>query len=55
VACQEISRRFEQNDLKVVADMERLLIELANGQESLIPDTIQSVYSRDVDANHLVL
>ena len=41
----QISTRFDQNDPKVVADVERLLIQSANGQHTPIPDNIKSVYS----------
>ena len=41
VICEEINRRFEQKDLKVVVDLERLLFDSANGITTDIPDPSQ--------------
>ncbi len=47
VVCQQIDTRFDQKDIEIVADMERLLFELANGQHCPISDIIKSMYSHD--------
>ena len=54
--CEEIKRRFDQKDLKVVADMESLLLDSANGLIRVVPESIVSMYcSRDLDKEHLAI
>ena len=56
VVCEEIKRRFDQKDLKVVADMESLLLDSANGLIRVVPESIVSMYcSRDLDKEHLAI
>ena len=55
VVCEEISRRFDQKDLKVVIDIERLLIDSANGILRDIPDSITDLYKADIDKDRLSL
>ena len=55
VVSQEISNRFRQNDLEVVAEMEQLLLESANGQQYPISDKIKSLYSSDLNIDRLIL
>ena len=55
VICEEINRRFDQKDLKVVADIERLLLDLANGITRDIPESITATYGGDIDKEHLSL
>ena len=38
-----ISRRFDQSDLTVVADMERLLLEFANGFDCPISESVRNI------------
>ena len=40
VVCEEIKRRFDQKDLKVVTDMESLLLDSANGLTRVVPESI---------------
>lgn len=53
VVTTEIARRFNQSDLDVVADMERLLIDSANDSYSSIPDSVRTLYSGDVNMERL--
>lgn len=60
VVCGEIKRRFDQKDLKLVAEVERLLLDSANGsatmQSSIIPEPILTTYCRrDLDKESLSL
>ena len=55
VICEEINRRFEQKDLKVVVDLERLLLDSANGITTDIPESITATYRGDIDKERLSL
>ena len=52
---REINRRFDQKYLKVVADIERLLLDSANGITRDIPESITTTYRGDIDKEHLFL
>lgn len=49
----EISRCFDQSDLTIAADRERLLVESANGSHCPIPPNIREMYKGDVDMTRL--
>ena len=51
--CEEIRRWFDQEDLKVVADMESLLLDSANGMNPSIPQVITAMYTRELDEDRL--
>ena len=53
VVCNEISRRFNQKDLNVVIDMEKLLLAAGNGEEIALPDTIRIKYGGDLHMDRL--
>ena len=55
VVCDEINRRFDQKDLKVVIDIERLLLDSANSVTRDIPGSITDMYRRDIDKECLSL
>ena len=55
VVCEEINRRFDQKDLKVVIDIESLLLDSANGITRDIPDSITNTYRSDIDKERLSL
>ena len=55
VLCEEINRRFDQKDLKVVADIERLLLDSANGITRDIPESITTTYRGNIDKERLFL
>ena len=54
VLCEEINR-FDQKDLKVVADIERLLLDSANGIPRDIPESITTTYRGNIDKERLFL
>ena len=53
----EIRGWFDQEDLKIVADMEGLLLDSANGMNPSIPEVITTMYTGELDeeciATHL--
>ena len=55
VVCEEINRRFDQKDLKVVIDTECLLLDSANGITRGIPESITNTYRSDIDKECLPL
>ena len=55
VVCEEIKRRFDQQNLKIVVDMESLLIDSANGLTRTVPDSITAMYRRDLDKERLAV
>ena len=55
VVIEEISRRFNQTDLAIADDMERLLIDSANGSHCSIPTSICDLYSRDLNVERLAV
>lgn len=48
VVSNEISRRFNQSDLTTVADIEKMLLAAANGQEFTIPESVRTMYKEDL-------
>ena len=48
IVCDEINRRFDQKDLKIVIDIERLLLDSANGIPTDIPESITDTYRNDI-------
>ena len=54
VVCDEINR-FDQKDLKVIIDIERLLLDSANGVTRDIPESITDMYRSDIDKERLSL
>ena len=55
IVCDEINRRFDQKDLKVVIDIEHLL-DSANGIPAAdIPESITDTYRSDIDKKRLSL
>ena len=48
-------RRFDQKDLKVVIDIECLLLDSANGIPADIPESITDTYRSDIDKERLSL
>lgn len=55
VVCEESKRRFDQQDLKIVVDMESLLIDSANGLTLTVPESITAMYRRDLDKERLAV
>lgn len=53
IVITEISRRFDQNDIAVVAEIEKLLIDSANGSDCSVPSSVQDMYSADLDMERL--
>ncbi len=53
--CEEIKRRFDQEDLKIVADMESLLLDSANGVIRAVPESITAMYRSDVNSERLAV
>ena len=53
IVCEEIKRRFDQEDLKVVIDIEQLLLDSANGITRTIPESIKNIYRSDLDIERL--
>ena len=52
----ELSRRFDQQDIKVVAKMEQLLLSAACGdQEIVVPDAVQVMYESDISMEPLIM
>ena len=49
VVCEEIKRWFDQLNLKIVADMESLLLDSSNGMDRGVPKSIVDMYSGDMD------
>ena len=55
VVSEKINRRFDKKDLKVVADIEHLLLKSANGITRDIPESITATYRGDIDKERLSL
>lgn len=55
VVCQEIQDRFQQNDLQIVPEMEKVLLGSTNRVSCSVPDKIKSLYSSDLNIDHLTL
>ena len=53
VVCEEIKRRFDQDDLKVVVEIEQLLLDSANGIATTIPESVTCIYRSDLDIEQL--
>ena len=51
--CEEIKRRFDQDDLKVVVEIAQLLLDSANGIVRTIPESVTSIYRSDLDIQRL--
>ena len=49
----ELNRRFEQKDLKVVLELESILINSANGEMPEISKQVKSLYAKDLDFDRL--
>ena len=47
--CEEIKRRFDQDVLKVVVEIEQLLLDSANAIAMTIPESVTSIYRSDLD------
>ena len=55
VVSHELSRRFDQKDFALVADMETLLLAAANGHQcSTIPESIKCMYKADLNFPRLL-
>ena len=55
VVSNELSRRFDQKDFALVADMETLLLAAANGQQCFtIPESIKCMYKADLNFPRLL-
>ena len=52
VMCDEI-KRFDQDDLKVVVEIEQLLLDSANGIATTIPESVTSIYRSDLDIDYM--
>ena len=55
IVCDEINRRFDQKDLKIVIDIECLLFDSASGIPTDIPESITDTYRSDIDKERLSL
>ena len=55
IVCEEIKRRFDQEDLKVAVDIEQLLLDSANGIIRTIPEFVTAAYRSDMDMEPLSL
>ena len=53
VVCEEIKKRFDQDDLKVVVEIEQLLLDSANGIATTIPESVTCIYRSDLDIEQL--
>ena len=52
----ELTRRFDQRDIKVVAEIEKLLLSAARGdQEIVVPDAVQETYRSDISMEPLIM
>ena len=52
----ELTRRFDQQDIKIVAEIEKLLLFAAcGGQEVVVPDTVQEMYRSDISMEPLIV
>ena len=55
VVCQEIKTQFGQKDLEIIAKVESLLLNSANGLALAIPEDITTMYKADVEIERLGL
>ena len=56
IVCEDIKRRFDQKDLKVVADMESLVLDSANGLTRVVPESVVALYcSKNLGKEHLAI
>ena len=53
IVSEEIKRRFDQRDIKIVVEMEQLLLDSANGVDTTIPESIKTMYRSDLDIERL--
>lgn len=53
VVFNEISRRFNQDDLTTDANLEKMLLAAANDQEFTIPENVQTMYKGDLQMKRL--
>ena len=49
----EIDRGFNQEGIKILGQIESLLINACNGQVNQPSDTLESLYHADIDFQHL--
>ena len=49
VICNGISRRFEQKDFSIVAEIEQTILSAGNGEEFVIPEVVQTLYKEDLN------
>ena len=49
IITNEISRRFDQKDFSVVAEIEQSILSAGNGQEVIIPEAVQTLYKEDLN------
>ena len=53
VISNEISRRFDQDDFSLVAEIEQIILSAGNGQEVVIPEAIRTAYKEDLNMTRL--
>ena len=53
VISNEISRRFDQDDFSLVAEIEQIILSAGNGQEVVIPEAVRTVYKEDLNMTRL--
>ena len=53
IVTNEINRRFDQRDFCVASDLEKMIIDAANGNVNTIPETVRSMYEKDLDMSRL--
>ena len=54
IICNEVSRRFHQEDFDVVLDIEKTLIGAGNGEVVVIPNTVLTKYRDDLNMDRLL-
>ena len=53
VICNELVRRFDQKDFKMVVDLEQAIVRAGNGEKGVLPEAIKDLYKDDIDMDRL--
>ena len=53
VICNELVRRFDQKDFKMVVDLEQAIVRAGNGEKGVLPEAIKHLYKYDLDMDRL--